>query len=208
MMKKIFLGTCLLSGALSVCSSVAASDQSDLQKAVNAIRSGDINGASKLLLPLAQHGNGEAQAHLWSILKTTDEKQANMWLLRSAENGYAQSVFTVGLMYLQGNGVNEDPVMALKYLKQASEAGIAPAQRHLGMLYRNGPNSIQNDSEAARWLGKAALAGDAEAQYQFAELHRYGYGVTPDMLVMRKWLTLSAEQGNEKAAAALAEISR
>jgi TPR repeat protein len=201
-----FLHAVLLIGMLT--NGAMASDQAELKKAVDAIVAGDMVRGTELLRLLAEHGNAEAQAHLWSILKTTDEKQATMWLMRSAENGYAESIFAVGLMYLHGNGVAEDPQQALQYLKRAADAGIVPAQRHLGVLYRTGPNSLQDDSEAARWLRAAADAGDAEAQFQYAGLFRYGYGVKPDIEAMKKWLKLAAQQGHVQAAVMLAEISR
>ena len=139
--------------SLSVSTSTAApikSDRKELATAVAAIKSGDVVQGSNLLRPLAERGQGEAQAHLRSILKTADDKEAMMWLQRSTDNSYLPSIHNLAMMYLHGVDVTENPQRALEYLKRAAAGNMPAAQVLLGLLYRNGPNALQDDVEAAR----------------------------------------------------------
>lgn len=176
-----------------------------LEVAARAVHQGDTAAALRHLLPLAKRGDAEAQFMLVSVLQASDQKQAGHWLRTAADNRHPAAAHILGLMYLHGNGVQEDPRLAIKWLRIAAEGGIRSAQLQLGQLYRNGPNSIQDDQEAAKWITKAAMAGDAEAQFQLAEMYRYGYGVQVDGNAVQKWLRRAAEQGHPQAASALAK---
>lgn len=174
-----------------------------LEVAVRALHKGDTAAAIRHLLPLAKRGDAEAQFMLVSVLQSTDNKQASHWLRVAADNKHPSAAHILGVMYLHGNGVAENPQLALKWLRVAAEGGITAAQLQLGLLYRNGPNSVQDDREAAKWMTKAATAGEAEAQYQLAEMYRYGYGVQADGAERAKWLKRAAQQGHMQAAQAL-----
>ncbi|CAN5144477.1 hypothetical protein BH11PSE11_BH11PSE11_06050 [soil metagenome] len=200
---KIF--ACLV---LALSTTTVAAAEKNLEPAVTALKQGDAPGAVKYLLPMAKAGNAEAQFMLVSALQGIDQKLASSWLLKAARNRHPSACHILGLMYLHGNGVAEDPQQARKWLTVAAEGGIVPAQLQLGMLYRNGPNSIQDDREAAKWVGKAAVAGDAEAQYQLAAMYRFAYGVNADAGARRSWLERAAKQAHVKALQELAELSR
>lgn len=178
----------------------------NLEVAVQSVQKGDTAQAIRHLLPLAKNGDAEAQFMLVSLLRSTDAKQSNHWLVAAANNKHPAASHILGLMYLQGNGVAENLQLALKWLKIAAEGGVTAAQLQLGQFYRSGPNSIQDDNEALKWISKAATAGNMDAQFKLAEMYQFGYGVPTDGAERKKWLQRAADQGHEQAVKLLGQL--
>jgi len=81
-------------------------------------------------------------------------------LLAKAQNGDAESQNRVGEMLLFGQGVEQNPVEAMKWFLKASEQGIGVAANHIGRLYLNGEGVKKNEAEACKWYKLAAERGD------------------------------------------------
>ena len=60
----------------------------------------------------------------------------------SAEQGYAQAQFNLGLMYDRGQGVSKDYTESIKWLKLAAEQKFEAAQFKLEVMHLN--SSILN----------------------------------------------------------------
>lgn len=205
MMNARILRSCLFFClAFAVMSAAQAAGKGNLEPAIAALKKGDAAAAIAYLEPLARRDDAEAQFMLVSALQGSDQKQANHWLRAAAENGQRDACHILGLMYLQGNGVAEDPQLARKWLTIAAEKGVSAAQLQLALQYRNGPVAMQDDRIAFKWMRQAAEGGNAEAQYRLAEAYRYGYGTAADPAAVRKWLGRAAKQGHAAAAQALA----
>ena len=58
--------------------------------------------------------------------------------------------YDLGLMYLYGEGVQEDPSEGIRWLHQAAEQEHADAQYALGVLYANGQDVEQDESKGRR----------------------------------------------------------
>src|SRR5262245_60877855 len=81
-----------------------------------------------------------------------------------ANQGDADAQFSLGLMYLNGQGVPQNYAEALKWFRLAAEQGRADAQNNFGVMYHNGLGVPQNYAEAAKWYRLAADQGYARAQ--------------------------------------------
>lgn len=97
-------------------------------------------------------------------------KVAAQWLTKSAEQGYANALFILGIYKSAGLGVNKDMKEAIKLWTKAADQGFAPAQVFLGNRYADGNGVPQDYKEAAKWYRMAAEQGDAFAKEELEKL--------------------------------------
>ena len=102
----------------------------DLQDARNAIERKDYKEAYRLILPLAEKGDAEAQNNLGVMYDKgegvpQDYKEAVKWYRLAAEQGDASSQYNLGVMYDNGQGVPQDYKEAVKWYRFAAEQGDA-----------------------------------------------------------------------------------
>ena len=79
--------------------------------------------------------------------------------------GDASAQFNIGVMYYEGQGVQQDYNQAAGWYGKAAEQGDAKAQTNLGMMYEKGQGVPQGYSQAVAWYRKAAEQGSLVAQY-------------------------------------------
>lgn len=118
-----------------------------------------------------------------------------------AERGEAADQNKLGLIYLNGQGVDRDMVEAKKWLFMAAHQGSSEAQYTLGMLAmpRDGKADMQ---EAMDWFRKAADQGQARSQYYLgAYLLKRG-----DNDQARILLDKAARQGHSGAQTMLSQL--
>jgi TPR repeat protein len=73
-----------------------------------------------------------------------------------AEDGDARAQLSLGGMYYNGQGVQQDYAEAAKWTRKAAEQGYTPAQADLGVLYWNGQGVQPDVVLAYMWLSLAA----------------------------------------------------
>ena len=115
--------------------------------------------------------------------------------LLADEKNNAVAQHKIGVMFVNGYGVQKDDKEAVKYFLMAAEQGYANAQRNLGSMYYNGRGVVKNYIKALEWYHKSAEQGDAEAQYSIGYMHHLGDGISKDYVEAIKWYHKSAEQG-------------
>ena len=111
--------------------------------------------------------------------------------LENAKAGEVEAQYEVGIMYLKGQGVDEDRKKAIQWLNSASDAGNEQAAAKL--------RRMDEQQEKFAELQKQASAGDAEAQYEMAMMYLKGRGTEKDETRARLWLGKASELGYEKA---------
>ena len=122
-----------------------------------------------------------------------DYTQALQELRPVAEQGFALAQFTLGDMYLQGQGVYKDAKEAAWWFLLAAKLDYPSAQRRLGSLYAEGTGVPQDLREAVAWYLKAANQGDLESKYALATMYKLGQGV-PQNDSEGEWWQANAEQ--------------
>ena len=85
-----------------------------------------------------------------------DYKNAFIWYMKSAEQGYMDAQSEVGFYYLEGTGVDKNPSEAAKWLLKAANQGESLAQEALSNMYKDGIGVGVNEKEAEIWKNKAA----------------------------------------------------
>ena len=85
-----------------------------------------------------------------------DFNQMQRW----ANQGIAEAQFNLGLIYDNGEGVQQDYSKAAQWYEKAANQGYASAQSNLGVMYYNGKGVRQNTATAKEWFGKACDNGN------------------------------------------------
>jgi len=92
---------------------------------VVAYKQGDFATAVHEFLPLAAHGDREAQFYLgtmytkgWGV--PSDKAEAARWYRRAASQGVVEAQYNLGALYVRGEGVPQDLVQAYLWLALAA----------------------------------------------------------------------------------------
>jgi TPR repeat protein len=169
----------------------------------------------------AQPGAAGALKRAIPAPAATDESLTS--LKYAAEGGHPIAQWKLGRMYADGNGVNQDDLLAFDYFSRVANAHaedspsapqaaiVANAFVALGRYYLSGiPNSkIKSDPERAREMFSYAASyfGNADAQYDLAQLYLKGTVTSrEDFRYGARWLGLAAQKGQHQAQALLGQM--
>lgn len=120
----------------------------------------------------------------------------------AAEQGVASAQYSLGRMYEQGRGVEQDDQQATIWYRKAAEQGDVAAQNSLGRMYEKSLGGEIDFQQAAvwyLWYRKAAEQGDAEAQYNLGAMYNKGQGVPQDYQQAYAWSSVAAVSGHANA---------
>ena len=83
-----------------------------------------------------------------------------------ADQGVAAAQFNLGLMYLDGHGVPQDPAEAVKWFTRAAEQDYTAAQHDLGAMYGAGQGVKRDYVQAYKWMNICAAKGNSGCESQ------------------------------------------
>jgi TPR repeat protein len=129
-------------------------------------------------------------------------------LRQAADQGDAHAQGSLGLMYEDGNHVQQSYTEALKWYRLAADQGNTTAQNNLGLLYAMGRGAPRSDTEALKWYRLAAEQGYVEAQYNLGLMYEHGRGVPQSNSEALKWYRLAAAQGDKDAQKKLQSLDK
>ncbi len=131
-----------LIAALLILSSDASANE--LDKAVEAMRSGDFAVAYCIMRPFAEFGDADAQYNIgWMYLNgyglRVNDSLALEWWQKASRQGHSDASFSIGMLYSMGEGqVPKDSNKAIDYYLLALEDGHEDAVTMLqSMMLRN-----------------------------------------------------------------------
>ena len=116
-----------------------------------------------------------------------------------AEAGDARAQYNLGLMYDNGEGVEQDFKEAIKWYQKAADQGYAEWQCNLGVMYYEGKGVEQDFKEAIKWNQKAADQGYARAQNNLGVMYANGDGVEQNFVTGYAWWSIAATTGQQNA---------
>ena len=93
---------------------------------------------------------------LWGQHPGFSESQQIKELHQAAEQGDAETQFSLGQIYSFGRGVPQDEEQAAKWYRYAAEQGNSRAQFMLGEMYAGGQGTPEDHVRAYAWLNLAA----------------------------------------------------
>ena len=140
----------------------------------------------------------------------------------AAAAGQPMALWQLGIMYENGEGVEQDRVKAFAYFSQIANEHADAAPRSVeadivaqsfvkvGEYYREGlPEAgIPKDQEHSNRLmmHAASYFGDADAQYRVGKIYLEDEGVGGNPLQSARWLSLAARKGHAGAQAQLGRL--
>ncbi|XP_019901624.2 LRP2-binding protein isoform X2 [Esox lucius] len=167
----------------------------------------------------ADNGNPNASVKAQSSLgmfysrrETKDLERAFFWHSEACGNGSLESQAALGIMYLYGLGIHQDPKSAVECLKEASERGNVYAQAHLvayyyhRKLYTNTAalaqriisyNDIAAIARVTDCLPEYIIKGMAIALFYYGRCLHLGKGVLQSKDEARHYFTKAAQLNPE-----------
>jgi len=116
--------------------------------------------------------------------------------------------YTLGLMYLQGRGVDENKKLALFWLKKSADQDYYLALHRLGKIYLSDDVAETNPEVAVKYIIRAAQKGYAPSQYLLGTLYQTGEsGLAENQEKALRWFNLAAGQGHKMAKQVLSGLS-
>jgi len=126
-MNKISLITSLLlKGCLFGNIAMAADDRMAQQALMAHLSSASLPDVKKKLLPYAKAGHANAQLAMAKLYESQDNYEPGLvveWYKKSAVGGNPEAQFQLGLMYIDGEILNEDRDTGKFWVEQAAEQG-------------------------------------------------------------------------------------
>lgn len=107
---------------------------------------------------LANEGDKYSQYLLgtMALAQKIEMKEGIKWLNAADKNGCAGASGALGMLYLQGNGVEQDANLAKQFISKAAKNGDLSSQAAMASFYKNGFDGIQIDKIAAyAWISLA-----------------------------------------------------
>lgn len=175
-MRLIFIKIIVL---LSLYSVSLYANTTPLQDGFDAYRAGRYDVALKYWLPLAQ---------------SNDISKDN-----------ADAMYNLGLLYMKGQGVEQDYKLAKQWFKRAAFYGSADAAYNLGAMYMGQKFGFPSKKDALYWWNEAAEHGHTDSQYNLGVLLAFGHATKANPKSALSWWYKAAVKGHKQSAQALAE---
>ena len=121
---------------------------------------------------------------------------------RDDDERKADLAFEMGMAYKNGDGVDQDPEMAIAFFKIAAELGHMLAQMAVGSYYY----ALNDCYEAIKWISMAAELGNAEALFNMGIFYLEGMGCDQDMEKCANYLHRAARRRHPEAQFAYADL--
>lgn len=199
----------LMVALVLLAGSARADVSADLASAWAAYLDGEHARALKVIKPLAEAGNPDAEYDLGTMYSDghgvpRDPRHAEAWWEKAAKQGQPDAEFSLGFLLLYGagegpNAVAADPAAGLPWLEKAAAQGHASAEYFLGYLYWSGTVVAADPEKALHYSLQAAEQGRADAEYQAGTILARQRG-TQNAVEAYKWLELAARQNYPGAA--------
>jgi hypothetical protein len=99
--------------------------------------------------------------------------RANKCLEESAEKGYVEAQYTLGMNYKNGYRVVQSYIEAYRWLAKAAEGGDTRAMYEIGTWYEEGKcGKMKSAAKARKWFKMAADLGMEDAKRKLGEMAR------------------------------------
>lgn len=135
----------------------------------------------------------------------TDVNKALFWFNKSAQQGFVDSEYMLGLLYLNGNCVEKKEQKGIHFLELSAKQGRTDAFFELGRVYAYGKGVQADGEKAIYWWEKAAAKGHISAKYNIGIMYGFGRNIEKDLEKAKFWYEKAAQDGHEHACHNLAE---
>jgi len=120
----LILNSCLISNV-----ALAGNMHTDIAQLLASIRSDIPTVTKRSLVDIANSGDAEAQLALAKIYESQKNTELEIqWYKQSALNGNSEAQFQLGLLYIDGEEIDENQTTGLFWLDQAAQQGHVQAR--------------------------------------------------------------------------------
>jgi|GEM_PF-1304086 len=136
----------------------------------------------------------------YDLLDAEQYEEAYREFLPHAQEGDTRAMIEVGLLFLNGNGVEQDDAQALFWINQAANARVPFAQYVLGFMTQHGRGMPADPIAAVVLYEQAANEGIIPAQTALGNLFAYGAdGISIDYDIADRWYAQAMQNGDASA---------
>jgi len=156
----------------------------------------------------AHAGHADCQTWIgWAHLghdsgRERDLEKAIGWLRKAVAQDHPGAQYVLGLMYVEGEGVDQDLAEGGRLLRKSAEQGnleamfrFAHGQANLADRQSDSDKAVWKRIEAAYWYGKAADLGHLRAAARLGQCYLEGLGMVPNHERGLQWSRQAAEKG-------------
>ena len=128
---------------------------------------------------------------------------AARWYRKAADEGKAWDQFNLGVMYDNGEGVEQDYAEAAKWYRKASDQGHEKAQFNLGLKYDKGQGVVKDYVQAHMWMTLAAAPDYSGKDKSYAAMRdRVAAKMNPTQIaeaqrLAREWKRIDVARDDE-----------
>lgn len=194
---------------LFTTNTIASDDQSQFQKAVSQYFQQNFRDALPIFIKYSKQGNAEAHYYLGLIYNDRhfngyDPKMAIHHLKSAANLNHKQSMFKIGLMYENGEGVEQNALVATDWYRRSKLSDLSVKSKSSNaeniIFYKNKEKIEEvKYSKIFQDLLDGAKNGDSEKQYKIAENYDYGNLIPRDFYKALSWYERSANNNYKPA---------
>lgn len=127
-------------------------------------------------------------------------------LLKSANSGSAESQCMVGILYLKGEGVDQDTQKGIQWLERSADQDFTPAMLTLAGLIAAGGVESKGTSDMLKLLERAGNLGESKALFHLGMFYFSGETQKKNIKKAIPYFEKAAEMGNVEAMYALGFI--
>ena len=127
---------------------------------------------------------------------------------RNDVNKSKEELYMLGEKYYEGDGVEKNLTLAMKYYTLAADAGDFDAQFALGLMYGNGEGTKVDLEKSFTYHKLAADNGHIYAQFEVGQCYKNGWGCSENIDEAIKYFELSAKQGYAEAKTSLDKLKK
>ncbi len=168
---------CLLP-LLLVISPLTAAQSGSLAQGMAAFEADQFGEAARILRPLAERGDVEAQFTLGYMYYMgtgvpQSKSTAVRWYKKAADQGDPTAKYNLGYLYLYGDGVTEDRGKAISLFRAAAAQGQLLAMLGMGLIFETAKFSPPDYARALDWYQRAEREGLASASTEVRRLRSW-----------------------------------
>ena len=179
-------------------------DEEKFAEGVAAYNAQDYQTAITKFTVLATNNHAHAQLYLAEMYKsgqgvTRDYEAGHALMLRSAENGHAESAYRLGLEHDRFFAKKENIEKAIPWYELAAQKGHKKALGQLAKHYKTDKGVLSNQEKYLHWLHKAAEAKHADSMFELARLYNDGKVIDANQSEALRLTKGAARYGNAEA---------
>lgn len=157
----------------------------------------DVNTAIRFYKKAHEAGHGPSGSRIGVLLAGQGMyTDALPYLEVAVDDDDVSAKEAMGMMLLNGRGVEKDEDEAFDLILDAAEAGSLTAAFNVAVMYADGTGTGRDYDDAYEWMLKVAEAGDPEAQVVVATMLFDGKGVQRNLTEAYRWAYLANKKTN------------